>query len=165
MIRPVRREDAAAICGIYNYYIENTSFTFEEIPLSEAEMEERIENIIVKYPWLVMEEAGEVMGYAYVHAWRERASYRFSAELSVYLKNGFQGKGRGGELLGKLLEELRKSDIHALVAGIALPNEKSIGMVEKFGFRKIGQFREIGYKHGIWRDVGYWELILSEGVK
>ena len=161
MIRPVDPGDGRAICAIYNHYIENTTACFEEILLSTGEMEERIRKISAKYPYLVLEEDGELTGYAYANTWKERPSYRHSAEISVYLKNGYQGKGRGKELLGKLIGELRGAGLHAIVAGIVLPNEGSVGMCEKFGFRKIGQFNEIGFKKGKWLDVGYWELVFN----
>jgi phosphinothricin acetyltransferase len=161
MIRPVNENDSAAILDIYNYYIENTVITFEEKALSLPEMKERIKKISGKYPYIVREDDGEVTGYAYANTWRERAAYRYSAEISIYLKNGCQGKGRGMELLEKLLEEIRKTSLHVLVSGIALPNERSVRLFEKFGFRKIGHHHEIGFKEDRWVDVGYWELVLN----
>ena len=162
MLRPVCSADGAAICAVYNHYIENTIISFEETPLQTAEMEERIREISAKYPFLVWEEeGGEINGYAYANTWRARSAYRHSAEVSIYLKNGFQGRGIGRELMTKLLAELRKTDIHTLVAGIALPNENSVALHEKFGFKKAAHFGEIGRKFGKWLDVGYWELILN----
>jgi phosphinothricin acetyltransferase len=166
MIRPVQCDDAAAICGIYNYYVENTVITFDETPVGTEIMTDHIGEITAHFPWFVWEEGGEVLGYAYLHQWKERRAYRFSAEDSIYLKQGSQGRGMGKKLLARLLEEVKNTDIHAIVAGITIPNEKSIGIHEKFGFKKIAQFPEIGYKLGEWLDVGYWELILphsSEG--
>jgi phosphinothricin acetyltransferase len=167
MIRPVNTADAAAICSIYNYYIENSTVTFEEKPLSEAEMEERILDISSNYPYLVLEEKGgafpgEINGYAYVNRWRERSAYRFAAELSVYVRNGFQGQGMGRKLMERLLEEVRETDIHSLVAGIVLPNDRSVALHEQFGFKKVAQFWKIGYKFDKWLDVGYWELFLKK---
>ncbi|MDR1058265.1 MAG: GNAT family N-acetyltransferase [Treponema sp.] len=161
MIRRVTIKDAAGIQEIYNYYVENTAITFEEKPAALGEMETRIRGIGEKYPWFIREDDGdEVLGYAYANAWKERPSYRYSAELSIYVRNGHQGKGIGGELMTLLLEELRKTDIHALISGITLPNEQSVALHERFGFRNIACFREIGFKLGKWLDVGYWELIL-----
>jgi phosphinothricin acetyltransferase len=160
MIRLVRQKDAVSIVNIYNYYIKNSVITFEEIPLSIHEMEERIRKISDQYPWLVWEESGDVTGYAYVNTWKEKSAYRFAAELSIYIKDGFQGKGMGRELLNRLLEKVRKTNIHALVAGITLPNEASVALHEKFGFKNIACFKEIGFKSDKWLDVGYWELIL-----
>lgn len=160
MIRPVRQGDALSITNIYNYYIKNSVITFEEIPLSVQEIEGRIRKIGAQYPWLVWEESGDVTGYAYVNTWKEKSAYRYAAELSIYVKNGFQGKGMGRELFSRLLKEVRKTNIHVLVSGITLPNEASVALHEKFGFEKIGCFNEIGFKSDKWLDVGYWELIL-----
>jgi phosphinothricin acetyltransferase len=160
MIRPVKPGDAAAICGIYNYYVKNTAVTFEEKPVSIHEMEGRIRETAAAFPWFVWETEGDLAGYAYAHPWRERSAYRFSAEDSIYLKNGFQGRGIGKQLLAGLLEAMKKTRAHAIVAGITLPNDRSVGLHEKFGFTGIGRFPEIGYKLDTWLDVGYWVLLL-----
>jgi phosphinothricin acetyltransferase len=140
--------------------------TFEEIPVSIKEMEGRIKGIGSAYPWFVYETDGDVLGYAYVNRWKERSAYRFAAEITVYLKTGHDGKGMGTELYTRLFEALKKTDVHAVVAGITLPNEQSVAFHEKFGFKKIAQFNEIGFKTGKWLDVGYWELVLnSEGQR
>ena len=167
MIRPASPADGAALCAIYNYYIENTIVTCEETPINAAEMDDRIRKISAKYPYLVWEEkasgtgAGEINGYAYVNTWKERSAYRYAAELSIYVRNGLHDRGIGRALMERLLEEVRKTDIHALVAGIALPNDRSVMLHEKYGFKKIAQFLETGYKFGKWLDIGYWELILK----
>jgi phosphinothricin acetyltransferase len=162
MIRAVKSEDGEAICSIYNHYIEKTVITFEERPLEISEMDERIRKISGKYPYLVWEEAdGAINGYAYANAWRERSAYRYSAELSIYLRDGFQGRGMGRKLMKSLIEEVRKTDIHSLVAGIALPNERSVALHEKFGFKKTAHLEEVGFKFGNWLDVGYWQLRLN----
>jgi len=162
MIRPVEFKDAAAICAIYNYYIENTIITFEEAPLQTAEMEDRIRKISEKYPYLVWEdEAGEINGFAYINTWKERSAYKYAAELSIYLRHGFQGRGMGAKLMEELLKEVRKIKIHSLIAGITIPNEKSVTLHEKFGFKKVAYFTEIGYKFDKWIDVGYWELLIN----
>jgi len=167
MVREMNIKDAAALCAIYNYYIENTIITFEETPLQTAEMEERVRKISANYPCLVWEDeaadtaGGEINGYAYISTWKERSAYRYAAELSIYVRHGFQGRGMGNKLMERLLEEVRKTKIHSLVAGITIPNEKSIALHEKFGFKKVAHFAEIGYKFGKWIDVGYWELIVK----
>ncbi|MDR2110712.1 MAG: GNAT family N-acetyltransferase [Spirochaetaceae bacterium] len=160
MIRPVTLGDAPAICGIYNHYVKNTVITFEERPVSIHEMEGRIREITPVFPWVVWEEAAGIAGYAYIHRWKERSAYRFSVEDSIYLKKGYEGKGIGKRLLSTLLEEIKKTDVHAVVAAITIPNDRSIGLHEKFGFVKIARFPEIGYKLDTWLDVGYWELLL-----
>jgi len=160
MLRPAKPEDAAAISGIYNYYVANTAVTFEEEPVDLGEMERRIRETTEKFPWLVWEEAGEILGYAYIHKWHEREAYRFSAEDSIYLKHGQAGRGIGKRLLEHLVNEIKKTEIHALMSVITIPNEASIALHEYFGFKKTAEFREIGYKLGRWLDVGYWELLL-----
>jgi phosphinothricin acetyltransferase len=161
MIRPVNAGDARDICGIYNHFVENTAASFEERPVPVPEMENRIREIGAAYPWFVREEGGVVLGYAYANRFRDRAAYRYTAELSVYVKSGCEEKGIGGSLFARLLEALRESSLHVLVSAITAPNERSVGLHEKFGFVKVAQFNEIGYKLGEWRDVGYWELVLK----
>ncbi|MDR1031127.1 MAG: GNAT family N-acetyltransferase [Treponema sp.] len=161
MIRSVKPSDVMAICGIYNHYIKHTTISFEENPVSMKEMEARIRDIRSVYPWLVWEEAGDVIGYAYVDKWKERTAYGFSVEDSIYLKQSHEGQGLGTSLLTRLLEEVKKTNIHAVVAGITLPNERSIALHERMGFTKIAQFKEIGFKLNQWLDVGYWELLLK----
>jgi phosphinothricin acetyltransferase len=161
MIRPVNAGDARDICGIYNYFVENTAVSFEEQAVPVPEMESRIREIGAAYPWFV-EEEGEVLAYAYVNKWRDRAAYRYAAELSIYVKRGSEGQGIGGKLMAHLLEAVKKMDLHTIVSGITIPNERSIALHEKFGFVKVAQFDEIGYKLGEWRDVGYWELMLKK---
>jgi phosphinothricin acetyltransferase len=162
MIRPVSPADAEAICAIYNYYVENTVITFEEEKVSVAEMENRIQSVTPAYPWLVFEENEKLAGYAYVHRWRERASYLFSVEDSIYVHKDFSGRGIGTALLKTLLNEVKKTPIHAVVAGITMPNDRSIALHENFGFTKIAEFKEIGFKLNTWLDVGFWELIIGQ---
>jgi phosphinothricin acetyltransferase len=160
MVRKVKSGDEVQICDIYNYYIENTTITFEEVPLSKADMLERIEKISSKYPFIVYEENGQVVGYAYATEWRVRAAYRNSVEITVYLKDGFGGKGLGKQLYTELFKELRNKNLHAVIGGIALPNPASIALHEKFGMQKVAHFKEVGCKFNQWVDVGYWEVIL-----
>jgi phosphinothricin acetyltransferase len=163
MLRPVREEDAPKIAGIYNYYIENTPITFEEEPLSPAEMVRRIRAVSAAYPWIVWEGEEGLSGYIYANRWKDRASFRYAAELSIYLRRGSEGRGIGSALMKGLLDELRNTNINALLAGITLPNPRSIALHEKFGFEKAARFKEAGWKLGEWRDLGYWELLLKPG--
>lgn len=160
MIRIVELKDAKEICEIYNYYITNSIVTFEEEIVAVSEMKNRIENITAKLPWIVYEENGEVLGFAYASEWKSRCAYKHSVESTVYLRQGATKKGIGSKLYDELINRLRKMKIHAVIGGIALPNESSIVLHEKFGFEKIGQFKEVGYKFEKWIDVGYWELML-----
>ncbi len=158
-IRPATLNDAAQIAEIYNYYILNSHQTFETDPLTGEEMEKRIMEISEQYPYLVAEENDEIVGYAYAARFRFREAYKYSAEVSIYVKNETKQKGIGTEMYLKLFKELAETDIHALVAGISLPNEAGIRFHERLGFSKVAHFKEIGYKLGRWVDVGFWELI------
>ena len=160
MIRPCAAADAAAIGAIYNSYVLGTVITFEEEPVSTPEMARRIGEVTARLPWLVAEEGGAIVGYAYATPWKVRSAYRFSVESTVYVARGHMGRGVGTALYRELIEALRRLDVHAAVGGIALPNAASIALHEKLGFKKIGQFVEIGRKLDRWVDVGYWELLL-----
>ena len=161
MIRNVRPGDAARICAVYNHYVEKTIITFEESPVSESEMESRIAEISSAFPWLVYEEDGRVIAYAYAGKWKGRSAYRYSVESTVYVDKDCGGRGIGTQLYSLLLEKLRELRMHAVIGGIALPNEKSRKLHEKFGFKKVAHFSEVGYKFDTWIDVGYWELVLE----
>ena len=158
-IRPVSLADAAQIAEVYNYYIQNTHHTFETESLGAEEMQKRISEVTENYPYLVAEEYGEIYGYAYATQFKLRQAYAFSAEVSIYVKNAAKQKGIGTELYMQLFDELADTDIHAIFAGISLPNDASVRFHEKLGFSKVAHFREVGYKLGRWVDVGYWEFI------
>jgi len=161
MIRPVRLDDANEIAGIYNYYILNSVVTFEETPVSSEEIERRIQSIISKYLWIVYEIEGRIAGYAYASEWKSRCAYKHSVESTIYLKEGEENKGMGSSLYQELVRQVREMDLHAIIGGIALPNEASVYLHEKFGFEKVAHFKEVGFKFGKWIDVGYWELIFK----
>ncbi|MEO8665222.1 MAG: arsinothricin resistance N-acetyltransferase ArsN1 family B [Ignavibacteria bacterium] len=160
MIRNVRSHDAKDICGIYNYYIKNTVITFEEDEIDTKEIETRVAFIIKKYPWLVFEDKGKIKGYAYASGWKSRPAYRYSVESTVYVDIDHTGKGIGIKLLEALIEALKNRGFHRVMGGIALPNDASIALHEKFGFLKCAHFSEVGFKFGKWIDVGYWQKIL-----
>ena len=122
-------------------------------------MQKRISEVTENYPYLVAEEYGEIYGYAYATQFKLRQAYAFSAEVSIYVKNAAKQKGIGTELYMQLFDELADTDIHAIFAGISLPNDASVRFHEKLGFSKVAHFREVGYKLGRWVDVGYWEFI------
>jgi phosphinothricin acetyltransferase len=146
---------------VYNYYVKNSIATFVEVPVSVKEMEAKILKISTQYPWFVFEENGKVLGYAYANKWNERAAYRHSLESSIYLRNGALNKGIGSALYQSLLDEISKSDYHVVIGGISLPNEASVRLHEKLGYRKAAHYKEVGYKFEQWVDVGYWQLILK----
>lgn len=160
LIRPVATRDAEQIAGIYNYYVTNTIITFEGEPVAPDQIARRIERIAKSHPWLVFEDSGTVIGYAYASRWHSRCAYRLSVETTIYLAREQLGRGIGRQLYGALLDALRVSDFHCAIGGIALPNAPSIALHESFGFKKVAEFSEIGRKFGKWVDVGYWQLIL-----
>lgn len=160
MIRPATEADAQAICNIYNPYISDTIITFEEEPVAVEEMTQRIHYTISSLPWIVIEDEGQVVGYAYASRWKSRCAYRYSVETTVYLSNATTGKGFGSLLYEHLIAELRQRSIHSLIGGIALPNAASVSLHEKIGFEKVAHFKEVGWKFNQWIDVGYWELII-----
>lgn len=152
--------DASAIAGIYNYYIDHTIITFEEESVSDREIVRRIESVLSKdLPWLVAEYNGRIIGYAYAAPWRDRSAYRRSVEVSIYLEPGNALRGVGTFLYQALFNDLVASDIHVALAGIALPNERSIALHEKFKMEKVAQLNEVGRKFDQWIDVGYWQRI------
>ena len=160
MIRAALTNDAAAIAEIYNHFVRHTVVTFEEVPVAVKDMAQRILDVSERLPWLVWEDGGVVVGWAYATAWKARSAYRFSVETTVYVAASHQRRGVGDALYGKLIEELRARKLHSAVGGIALPNPASIALHEKLGFKKIAHFAEVGRKLDRWVDVGYWQLIL-----
>jgi L-amino acid N-acyltransferase YncA len=164
MIRPVELTDADAICGIYNSYIAETVITFEESPVSSEAMSARINQITATLPWLVACENGVVKGYAYAGRWHSRSAYRYSVETTVYVDRSSQRKGIGTSLYSELLARLQQLGRHRAMGVIALPNEASVALHEKLGFRKVGHFNELGFKFGKWIDVGYWQKVLSDSA-
>ncbi|WP_234573370.1 GNAT family N-acetyltransferase [Rhodohalobacter sp. 614A] len=162
MIRNVKTSDAEQICAIYNNYITRTQVTFEEEPLAVGDIISRINSVTQNYPWLVYEEDETVLGYTYANQWKERSAYRNTVETGIYLDSDLLGKGIGSELKAVMIDELKARGFHSVISGIALPNPASIAMCEKFGFKKIAHFKEVGYKFGEWIDVAYWQLILDE---
>ena len=160
IVRACEHRDIGAICDIYNYYVENTIITFEEARVTPTEMAARIAACTSELPWLVCEADDQVVGYAYATRWHGRSAYRFSAEVTVYIRNGEGGKGFGQALYEKLLQVLA-GRYHVIVAGISLPNEGSVRLHEKFGFRKVAHFSEVGRKFDRWVDVGYWQKIVD----
>jgi phosphinothricin acetyltransferase len=160
-IRAATVADADAVAAIYNHYVAQTIVTFEEEAISVSEMALRIRNIAAaSLPWLVAEREGEVVGYAYARPWRERRAYRFSAEITVYVVPSSTGRGVGSRLYERLLPLAQNRGIHAVVGVIALPNDASVALHEKFGLSKVAHLKEVGFKFERWIDVGYWERIL-----
>jgi len=159
-IRDATVKDAAAIADIYNYYILNSTATFEETAVTTETMAERMNSVIPDYPWYIFDD-GQILGYIYIAKYKSRCAYRKTAELTVYIRNGQHGQGIGSSLFSHLFSPGHRWPVHSIVAGIALPNEASIRLHEKFGFEKVAHFKQIGYKFGEWIDVEYWQKIIE----
>lgn len=163
-IRMANQEDAEAILGIYEEYIKNTTVTFEiEVP-TVAAFRERMERIMIQFPWLVCEIDGEIAGYAYASKHGERAAYRWSADLSVYISGKFQRRGIATAFYKALTELLRRQGYFTVYAGVSTPNPKSEAFHTALGFRNLGEFRNVGYKLGQWLGVTWYELALATYV-
>jgi L-amino acid N-acyltransferase YncA len=161
MVRSALPEDAEQIAAIYNHYVITSIVTFEEVEVAASEMANRILEIqSAPLPWLVAVNGARIVGYAYAGKWKARAAYGFSTEVTVYVHHGLGGTGVGSELYSQLLSALKSRGIHAVMGGIALPNDASVRLHEKFGFKKVAHFKEVGFKFNHWIDVAYWQLTL-----
>ncbi len=160
IIRPATIHDAAAIRDIYNYYVLNTTISFEENLVGIEEMQNRIAQHKPELPWLVCVDEEQVLAYAYATPWRVRSAYRFSVETTVYVAREQIGKGLGTQLYRTLIDQLRSLQLHSAIAGIALPNQGSVALHESIGFKKVAEFEEVGMKFDEWVNVGYWQLLL-----
>ncbi len=160
IVRAAVDRDAEGIAAIYAFYVRETAISFEVVPPTAAEMRERMRAITVSFPWLVCAAGDRVVGYAYVGRHHERAAYRWSIDVSVYVDRGAHRRGIGRALYTALLQIARAQGFYNAYAGITLPNASSVGLHEAMGFAPIGVYQAVGYKLGKWHDVGYWELAL-----
>ena len=158
MIRNVQIEDAQQLLDIYNYYVVNTVVTFDLEPLSLDVFKERITTVSSDYPFLVYEENSEILGYAYGSKFRPKPAYNNTVESTVYLKHGYQGKQIGSKLYEELLYLLKQKNTHVVLGVLTLPNQASVKLHEKFGFKEVAHLKEVGLKFGEWQDVGFWQL-------
>lgn len=160
-IRPAASSDAARCAAIYRPFVAENWVSFETEPPDESEMAARIAAYSQSHAWLVAETGnGTIAGYAYGSPHRTRAAYATSADVAVYVDPTFARQGIGRGLYDTLFPLLHDRDIHAVFAGIALPNPDSIGLHEACGFTLVGIYREVGWKMGGWRDVGWWQRLL-----
>ena len=161
MIRKVTLDDAAAITRIYNPFVTDTTVTFETVPVSVDEMRRRIAEISAQYPYYVwQDDAGDVTGYCYVHAWKPRAAYAYTYEVTIYLAPEAQGQGIGRQMISLLINESRQLGAQALIACITEGNEHSIRLHRSMGFEQVSHFRKVGRKFGQVLDVVDLELVL-----
>ena len=161
-LRMATPQDAAAVRAIYAPFCDHTTVSFEVPAPSLDEMEARIRKISEQFPWLVCEHGGEVLGYAYASPHRERAAYRWSVDVGIYVNPRCQRLGMGRALYTALFKILVRQGFYKAHAGIVLPNAPSVGLHEALGFKPVGVYRGVGYKFGAWRDTGWWQLGLQD---
>jgi L-amino acid N-acyltransferase YncA len=163
-IRLATERDAEQIAALYAPYVTDTVISFESEPPTADEMRRRIRDTLERYPWVVCERQGRVLGYAYAGAHGSRAAYRWSVDVSVYVREGAHRTGVGRALYTSLFAALDLQGFYNAYAGATLPNPASVGLHEAMGFRSVGVYRGVGYKMGAWHDVGWWHLPLRERV-
>ncbi len=165
LIRVATTADAKAILDIYApFCMPSSGISFEIKPPSPAEMETRITETLKDYPWLVYEEANNVLGFAYAGQHKERAAYNWDVDVSIYMHEKAKGKGTGKKLYQHLFDGLKALGYFNAYAGIGLPNEASIALHKSLGFSLVGVFNHVGYKGGAWRDVAWFALKLQPYV-
>jgi L-amino acid N-acyltransferase YncA len=163
-IRLATERDAEEIAAIYAPNVTDTIISFESEPPTADEMRLRIEGTLKRYPWLVCERRGRVLGYTYAGAHGSRAAYRWSVDVSVYVHEEARRTGMGRALYTSLFAALDLQGFYNAYAGATLPNPASVGLHESVGFRPLGVYRGVGCKLGVWHDVGWWHLPLRERV-
>ena len=156
-IRLANIADGAAVAAIYGPYCDSTVISFEETAPTADEMARRIASIGATRPWILLEDNGLIVGYAYASAHHERAAYRWSVSTAIYISRDRHRRGAGRALYTTLFALLRALGYCQATAGITLPNPASVGLHTAFGFAPVGVYRQIGYKMGDWHDVGWYQ--------
>lgn len=160
-IRLATPEDAAVLQAIYAPYVRDTTVSFELEPPDTTEIRRRMENILAMYPWLLCEVDGEPAGYAYASRFHPRQAYQWTVETSVYIARDLHRQGLARTLYAALFRILRAQGLINALAGISLPNPASVAFHEALGFVPVRTMPKVGFKHGRWLDVGYWQLTLQ----
>ena len=165
LIRLGASADAAAVADIYAPFCKNTAISFEVVAPTADDMATRIERTGAHRPWLVLEDTGAVIGYAYAAPHHERAAYQWTTSTSVYVHQAHHGRGAGRALYTTLFELLRGLGYFRATAGITLPNAASVGLHRSFGFTLVGVYRSVGFKLGAWHDVAWFEAEIQPVVR
>lgn len=160
-VRAATPADVGPIQRVYAPVVQHTTASFEESTPDSDEIARRM-LLRPRLPWLVAEMSGRVAGYAYASTHRERPAYRWSADCAVYVDAAFRSQGVGRLLYERLATEVGDLGYVSLFAGIALPNPVSVKLHAALGFEAVGVFRHVGYKHGEWHDVGWWQRSLKK---
>ena len=161
-IRDATPADAAPCAAIYAHYVEHTTVTFEDVPPGVDEVAARIAAAQERHAWLVAVHDGVVVGYAYGGPFKARAAYRWSCEVSVYVADAARGAGVGRILYAGLLARLEALGLRMACGGVTLPNDPSVALHRALGFEPVGTYRRIGWKHGAWRDVAWFQRPLGD---
>jgi L-amino acid N-acyltransferase YncA len=162
-VRDATADDAAACAAIYAPYVTGTAISFEDEPPTVEEMAARIAAAQRAHAWLVLTDGADVRGYAYGGRFKDRAAYRWSCEVSVYLEYGLRRSGGGRALYAALLPRLAARGYSTAFAGMTLPNDASAGLHRAMGFEPAGTFRRVGWKDGAWHDVAWMQRPLAPG--
>jgi len=160
MIRPLDVNDAQQLLDIYNYYVLNTSVTFDIEASTIENFKDKLNAIKSDYPFIVFEEDNKILGYAYGSKFRPKPAYNYVVESTVYVKHTAHGKQIGTKLYAELLQQLKNINLHTVLGVLTIPNDASIKLHEKFGFEQVANLREVGFKFGEWQHVGIWQLKL-----
>lgn len=162
MIRDATADDATACAAVYAPYVTGTAVSFEAAPPTAAELAARMASARERHAWLVLEDAGRVVGYAYGQSFAERAAYRWACETSIYLEMGRRRTGGGRALYEALLVRLAERGYRRAMAAMTLPNDASEGLHRALGFAPAGVYHRVGWKHGAWHDVAWVQKTLAE---
>jgi L-amino acid N-acyltransferase YncA len=160
-IRMATLDDAAAVQAIYAPYCDQSPVSFEIVAPTVPQMRERMAGVLARFPWLVGEVDGVVAGYVYASPSRERAAYQWGVDVAIYIGANHRRAGLGCALYTALFDLLRAQGFFHAYAGITIPNAASVALHERFGFSLVGAFKNVGYKNGAWRDVGWFHLPLQ----
>ena len=159
-LRPATRADLTAINAIYNHYVLHSTCTYQTVPSTEEERAKWFEAHGAKHPVIIVEQAGEVIGWGSLSKLHERQAFDNSVEDSVYLRHDSTGKGLGRVVLAELLKLAQATGHHTVLGAISADQESSIALHEKFGFEKVAHMREVGFKFGRWLDVVWMQKLL-----
>ena len=160
MIRPFEIKDIPELLDMYNHYVLHSTATFDIEPMSMAAFTEKLTRIDHDFPFIVLEENGELLGYAYGSKFRPKPAYNTTVESTVYVKHNTHRKKLGSLLYEDLLKRLKEANFHTVIGVLTLPNEGSVRLHEKFGFKQVAYLKQVGYKFDTWLDVGFWQLDL-----